>query len=149
MTTGRYMPTIKCMNLTDITSCLVRDLEAWLNSPSEASQDVQSLKERLEDLKGALGAKAVSSALKSLRHADRNLLRSRQREAAVSLVEACKRLGIPLVAGTPPKRRRKSAKPAPAPTKLGSPASAPATNPDGRRVGDEANSARFQRGRGE
>jgi hypothetical protein len=114
------------MTLEQIARELAEQLEAWLDAPNSASEGLDELRNKLQALGGIIGKKAASDALRALHGSERDIRRSRQREAADRLVEVGRPLGIPLVAGMPLKRQRKAA---PAPKKLGGDPSAAGTPP--------------------
>lgn len=104
------------MNIEQIATELRQRLETWLQQPDEATQGVQDLRERLELLKGTIGPKAASEALKSLRGAERNAKRVKCRRAADLLAVTCRPLNIVLEARAPLQRRSRKASTKPAAT---------------------------------
>ena len=109
------------MNLEHIASELAERLGTWLDTPNDASEGLEELRSKLQALGGTIGKKAASDALRALQSSEKDIRRSRQREAADAISAALRPLGIVLVAQAPPKRQRKAA---PAPKKLGSEAGA-------------------------
>lgn len=100
-----------------ISEDLAGRLGAWLDTANDASEGLEELRSKLQALGGTIGKKAASDALKALQSSEKDIRRSRQREAADAISAALRPLGIVLVAQAPPKRQRKAA---PAPKKLGS-----------------------------
>lgn len=98
------------MDLDQIVEELFQRLEIHLNAPNDAFEGLQELRSKLETLGSTIGKKAASDALKALQSSEKSILRSRQRAIAVALADGLKPLGIPLEAGTPPKRRRRRPK---------------------------------------
>lgn len=135
------------MNLEQISTELHQRLETWLKTPDEASRGLEELRERLQALGASLGTGAKKDALRALAGSEKDIQRSRQREAAEAIAAALRPLGVVLVAQAPPKRMRKAKAEAPAPTTQGSPPSTlhesvePSRPPGGgllRRAGGEA-----------
>ena len=93
--------------LEQIVQDLAVRLEAWLDTPNDASRGLEALRSQLQSLGGTIGKKAASDALRALQGSGRDIRRSAQRDAALRLSVMGKSLGIPLVAGTPPKRQRR------------------------------------------
>ena len=105
------------MNLEQIARELAQRLQTWLDTPNDASEGLDELRSKLQALGGTIGKKAAADALKALSGSEKDVRRSRQREAADTISSALRPLGIILAAQAPPKRQRKVA---PAPKKLGS-----------------------------
>lgn len=93
---------------------LNKNLSAWLEAPSPASQKLSELKAGAAELKATLGPKAVADLMKPFERAEAQAKRVRQREAADAVAAALKPLGVILEAKEPPQRvRRKAVSPAP------------------------------------
>lgn len=109
------------MDIEQIAAELRQQLETWLNTPDEASRGLEALRERLQALGATIGTGAKRDALKALAGSEKDIQRSRQRQAADCLAAAVRPLGVVLVAQAPPKRMRKAKAGAPAPATQGSP----------------------------
>lgn len=94
-------------NLNDILDRFAKELGTWLDSPSEASGRIETLRKEMEHLRGQLGAENINSALKAFDDADKQLKRQRQKEAAEAIAEVLHPLGIRLKAETPLKKQRR------------------------------------------
>ncbi len=101
------------MDLNQIARELAERLGTWLDTPDDASKGLDELRGKLQALGGTIGKKAAADALKALQSSEKDIRRSRQREAADALAAALRPLGIVLVAQAPPKRQRVKAAAAP------------------------------------
>ncbi len=99
--------------LGPITATLTRQLDTWLQEPDEATNGLQELRERLGALKGTIGPRATSEALRALSGSEKSIRASRQRQAAEAIARACRELGIILEPKAPLKRqpRKRTARP--------------------------------------
>ena len=93
--------------IDQIASDLRSRVEGWLNAPDEASAGLDELRERLQALGATIGTSAKNDALRALAGSEKDIRRSRQREAADTIAAALRPLGVVLVAQAPPKRQRK------------------------------------------
>lgn len=128
-------------SLQDILSDATPRFSDWLDRPDdEASRGLNEVRQRLEALKGPLGASA-SAALRELAVAETVIRRSRQHQIAVEICKSLREIGIRLEPGAPLKRqpRKRSKPPAPRaeaaaaaqPAGEGSPPSASTSEPKG------------------
>ena len=91
-----------------IAADLTKRVGEWLSQPDEASAGLSELRERLEALRGTIGAGAATDALRALSGSEKTIRSSRQREAAVAISAALRELGIRVEPGAPLKRVRKA-----------------------------------------
>ncbi len=87
-----------------ITTQLTRQLQGWLDEPSETTAQIDELRSKVMKLGDTLGPEGLKATLKALQGGESQAHRERQREAADVIAAACRPLGIILDVKPPPKR---------------------------------------------
>ena len=91
--------------LSPIVERFARELEAWIESPSESSGQIEALRSQIEGLKGTLSGEALKTMQKALKDAEAGVKKQRQKSAGQAIASRMRELGIRLEAGAPMKRR--------------------------------------------
>jgi len=94
-------------DLSPILERFAKELEIWLDAPSETSGRIDTLRKEMEQLRGELGAENINTALKAFDDADKQLKRQRQKHAAEAIADALRPLGVRLKVESPLKKQRR------------------------------------------
>ncbi len=106
-------------DLRTIVEKMTKELQPWLDRPSETTEKIARMRQQMGELDGALKADGLRTAMKALDEAESEAKRARMKEAAEAITELCRPLGVRLDARDAPKRSgrkpgsKKTAAPAP------------------------------------
>lgn len=91
--------------LRDLITRFTGELRTWLDRPSEATKQLETLRSQIETLKGQLRGQGMAEMRKGLQTAEKSAQRLKQRQAAEAIATLCKPLGVILEPKEPPRRK--------------------------------------------